>query len=138
MRRTDGLCPRCGVRPREGKHAYCAECRREKAREYEAWKKYRWRKREERRRKREEKLRAAERARSAAARERVASWVRAIVASGQDPVGALIGAIEKQGYSPVAFLALVRALPLIEVGYRQRLGSHRQVVLVYRGKKQYG
>lgn len=34
MRRKDGICPTCEEKPRKGKDAYCADCRRAVTREW--------------------------------------------------------------------------------------------------------
>lgn len=33
MRRSDGKCPRCGLRPRDGKRSYCVRCDNDRRRE---------------------------------------------------------------------------------------------------------
>jgi len=122
------ICPRCGVRPRVARSAYCAECRRAYLREFA-----------QKRRKQAEKFAAlAEKCRATlkAMRER-RRWheenfrrVDMLNAAGQ-----VMAACDARGYDAEMVLALARVLPKIRMAERNP-GVPSSVRPVYRGSGQ--
>lgn len=109
--RADGLCARCGERPRhEAFHsAYCYECTLELKRE-------RWQKLSaERRAARDKKLKEAKAKQLREMCERVAHQVRQVCIPGKDPEREMRATIEKHGYIPDLIIGMARMLQMIEV-----------------------